>query len=303
MDSLERSYSGVVRKHHDTHPHPGLQSKPPRTEELAYLHKLMASYLSTEKSAVCQFIANHIEYTLARSAYNIDQFGVYQATSLSIKDRLIEFWNDTHQHFRTTKTKMIYYFSIEYLLGRHLQNAVYNMEIQGTYGGALKTLGFELESLYDEEIDPALGNGGLGRLAACFLDSLATLDLPAWGYGLRYNYGMFKQTILNGEQVETPDHWLHQGNPWEIERNDILFPVRLYGHTTAYHNTNGELQWKWEGGLTLLAKAYDTPIPGFSTFNTLNLRLWSSVPNNQIDFTMFDKGDYTAVCPMPSLAS
>jgi starch phosphorylase len=283
----------LARRPHESHPQVAV-TKPPKTEELAYLAKLMASYLSEDVDAICQFVTNHVEYTLARSAYNIDNFGLYQATSYSIKDRLIEFWNDTHSHFRTSKTKMVYYFSIEYLLGRHLQNAVMNLDIGEKYGDALRKLGFMLEDLFSEEIDPALGNGGLGRLAACFLDSLATLDYPAWGYGLRYNYGMFKQVIHQGEQIEAPDYWLSAGNPWEIERNDLMFPVRLYGHVTSYHNLTGDLKWKWEGGVTLLAKAYDTPIPGFSTFNTINLRLWSSVPNAAFDLAKFDKGDYSA---------
>jgi len=253
----------------------------------------MASYLSPEPKDILQFIANHVEYTLARSAYNIDTFGVFQATSYSIRDRLIEFWNDTHQHFRLAKTKMVYYFSIEYLLGRHLQNAITNLNIGGPYGEAMRDIGFKLEDLYDKEVDPGLGNGGLGRLAACFLDSLATMDYPAWGYGLRYNYGMFKQRIHDGEQIETPDYWLSNGNPWEIERNDILFPVQFYGETRSYRTDQNEMKVKWQGGVTLFAKAYDTPIPGYSTFNTINLRLWSSVPSPDLGSSFF-QGHYAA---------
>ena len=148
-------------------------------------------------------------------------------------------------------------------------------------------MGYNLESLYGEEHDPALGNGGLGRLAACFLDSLATLDYPAWGYGIRYSYGIFKQMIVQGYQVESPDYWLTYGNPWEIQRSDVQYPVRFYGQVRKIWD-NGKEKCVWEGGDIVLAEAYDNPIPGYNTFNSINLRLWKSVPTSEFDYT----GDY-----------
>jgi len=153
-------------------------------------------------------------------------------------------------------------------------------------------LGYKLEDLYEEEIDPALGNGGLGRLAACFLDSLATLNYPAWGYGIRYNYGIFRQKIVNGYQVEMPDYWLQSGNPWEIERLDIQYPVRFYGHVIRKVDLKGIERCSWEGGEMILAQAYDNPLPGYDTFNSINLRLWKSIPCSEFDFGEFNKGDY-----------
>lgn len=140
-------------------------------------------------------------------------------------------------------------------------------------------------------MDPALGNGGLGRLAACFLDSLATLEIPAWGYGIRYDYGIFRQKIVDGYQVEIPDYWLEHGNPWELERPDVKYPIRFYGQSNKYKDGNVE-RAHWVGGEVVIATAYDIPIPGFNTFNTNNLRLWKSKPCNEFDFKLFNAGDY-----------
>jgi starch phosphorylase len=152
-------------------------------------------------------------------------------------------------------------------------------------------MGFNLEKIYEEEYDAALGNGGLGRLAACFLDSFATLNLPAWGYGIRYNYGIFRQFIRDGYQCEAPDFWLDKGNPWEIERLDLNYPIRFYGHVRRTREHNKDLHF-WEGGQIIMARGYDNPIPGYNTFNTINLRLWRSLPNNEFDFSSFNQGDY-----------
>jgi len=256
------------------------------------LAELMSSFLDPSTKAIQQFFANHVEYTLARSAWNMDNNGAYEATAYSMRDRMIEYWNETQNLFHKSKTKMIYYLSIEFLLGRSLQNAMLNMDTEIPFSKALTSLGYKLEELYDEEIDAALGNGGLGRLAACFLDSIATLNLPAWGYGLRYQYGMFKQGIHDCQQTEMPDFWLSRGVPFEIPRRDIRYVIRLYGETQYYINGFGETKWRWIGGKTVYAVAYDIPIPGYGTINTINLRLWSSVPTTTFDLDTFNKGDY-----------
>ena len=153
-------------------------------------------------------------------------------------------------------------------------------------------LGQNMEIILDQERDAGLGNGGLGRLAACFLDSLATLDYPAWGYGLRYTYGMFHQKIRDGEQIEFPDYWLYHGNPWEVERLDVVQPVRFYGNVTEKKDRYGKVTYSWEGGEEVLAVAYDVPIPGYKTFNTLNIRLWSAAPSKEFDLDKFNQGDF-----------
>ena len=232
-----------------------------------------------------------MEYTLGMTRFNFKNFNAYQAAAYSIRDRLIEAWNDTNEYFVTKDAKRVYYLSLEFLPGRLMQNCLVNIDLEDKYREALLDIGYKLEDLYEEEVDPALGNGGLGRLAACFLDSLATLEIPAWGYGIRYDYGIFKQAIVDGYQVEQPDYWLSQGNPWEIERDDVMYPVRFYGHINKYKDGSVE-RARWDGGELVVALAYDIPIPGFNTFNTNNLRLWRSRPCNEFDFKQFNAGDY-----------
>lgn len=172
-------------------------------------------------------------------------------------------------------------------MGRTFQNALVNSDLEDKFKDALMEMGYDLEELYEQENDAALGNGGLGRLAACFLDSLATLEIPAWGYGIRYDYGIFKQTIKDGYQVEIPDFWLTQGNPWEIERQDVMYDVRFYGTVTNYQSGTTQ-KGNWGNCQRVKAMAYDTPIPGFNTYNTNNLRLWKSRSDNSFDFNKFN---------------
>ena len=172
-----------------------------------------------------------------------------------------------------------------------MQNSLVNIDLERQFSDALLDLGYSMEEIYTEETDPGLGNGGLGRLAACFLDSMATLNLPAWGYGIRYNYGIFKQKIEEGSQVEIPDYWLANGNPWEIERNDVTYDIPMYGETEKYWE-GGVERVRWNPGEVVVAMAYDTPIPGYNTFNTNCLRLWKSCPTNEFDFKLFNTGDY-----------
>jgi hypothetical protein len=161
---------------------------------------LMETYQGTDTKSIQRSIVNHVEYTLAMTRFNFTNFGCYEATAFSIRDRMLEAWNDTNQYFTTHNVKRVYYLSLEFLLGRLMQNNLNNLDMEGNYKDALMDIGYKLEDLYEQEVDPALGNGGLGRLAACFLDSMATLEIPAWGYGIRYDYGIFKQVIKDGYQ-------------------------------------------------------------------------------------------------------
>ena len=250
----------------------------------ALLWKLMNNYFPADKGAIQESFINHIEYTLARSRFSFDKFSAYLAASYSVRDRLIELFNDTQEYFISMKAKQIYYVSAEFLVGRFLRNALLNLEIENEYRDALADLDVSLDQIYNEEYDPGLGNGGLGRLAACFMDSLATLKLPGWGYGLMYSFGMFKQMIAqDGSQQEIPDYWLNFGAPWRIKKDTIVRPVHFYGYVE-----NG----KWKPGLTILAVANDFLIPGFATDNTLALRLWSSEPTSELDEEKFRGGDY-----------
>ncbi|PRW61146.1 starch phosphorylase [Chlorella sorokiniana] len=255
------------------------------------LHTLMDTYVKNDVLSIQQSIVNHVEYTLARSRYMFDDLEAYMATAYSVRDRLIEEWNDTQTFIKEVDPKRVYYLSMEFLMGRSLLNALNNLDVLDQYKEALTELGYKLETLVEKERDAALGNGGLGRLAACFLDSLATLNLPAWGYGIRYQYGMFRQVLVDGFQHEQPDYWLNFGNPWELERLNVGYPISFYGHVSV-HDEGGRQVFRWNPGETVTAVAYDNPIPGFGTNNTINLRLWAAKPDREFDLQAFNTGDY-----------
>uniref|UniRef100_A0A5B7CG11 Alpha-1,4 glucan phosphorylase n=1 Tax=Davidia involucrata TaxID=16924 RepID=A0A5B7CG11_DAVIN len=252
---------------------------------------LMDGFLKNDPISLQKDILDHVEYTVARSRFNFDDFEAYQALSHSVRDRLIERWHDTHIYFKKKDPKRLYFLSLEFLMGRSLSNSVINLGIRDQYADALSQLGFEFEVLAEQEGDAALGNGGLARLSACQMDSLATLDYPAWGYGLRYQYGLFRQIILDGFQHEQPDYWLNFGNPWEIERVHVSYAVKFYG-TVEEELLNGEKCKVWVPEEMVEAVAYDNPIPGYGTRNTINLRLWAAKPSGQYDIESYNTGDY-----------
>ena len=253
--------------------------------------ELMDTYLPRDKINIQKSIVKHIEYTLATTRFNVDAHYLFQGTALSVRDRLLEQWNDTQLYIKINNPKKIFYLSIEFLLGRLLQNALVCIDLEKCYKEALNEFGIKIEEIYENENDPALGNGGLGRLAACYIDSMATLNYPAWGYGIRYEYGIFRQVIQNCEQKEFPDYWLTKGNPWEIMRLDTQFKVRFYGYCKDEWK-NGKKTRVWNGGEEVVAVAYDTAVPGFNTFNCNTLRLWKSFPSNEFNFEEFNKGQH-----------
>ncbi|KAJ5516566.1 hypothetical protein N7527_008126 [Penicillium freii] len=246
----------------------------------------------TTKDEFEKDLVRHIETTLARSLYNCDELAAYSGTALAFRDRLIIEWNKTQQRQTFTDQKRVYYLSLEFLMGRTLDNAMLNVGLKDVARDGLSDLGFRVEDVINQEHDAALGNGGLGRLAACFLDSMATLNYPAWGYGLRYRYGIFKQEIVDGYQVEIPDYWL-DNNPWEFPRHEITVDIQFYGNVKKFQDESGRISHSWEDGEIVQAIAYDVPIPGYGTKTTNNLRLWSSkASSGEFDFQKFNAGDY-----------
>ncbi|KAK6440805.1 Non-essential glycogen phosphorylase [Oleoguttula sp. CCFEE 5521] len=234
----------------------------------------------------------HIETTLARSLFNCDEAAAYAGTALAFRDRLVIEWNKTQQRQTFADQKRVYYLSLEFLMGRALDNAMLNVGLKDVAKDGLADLGFRMEDIISQERDAALGNGGLGRLAACFLDSLASLNYPAWGYALRYRYGIFKQEIVDGYQVEVPDYWL-DFNPWEFPRHDVTVDINFYGSVSQYVDDDGKQRSVWDNGEIVTAVAYDAPIPGYGTTTTNNLRLWSSkASHGEFDFTKFNSGEY-----------
>eukprot|EP00435_Cladocopium_sp_Y103_P033112 s1995_g8.t1 len=273
-------------------PMPGSEEIGEQSDKIEKLWKLMDTYEPNDAESIQKSFARHLEYSLACTRFNFTMQDAYRAAGLVLRDRLLESLNDTNAYYRKMDVKRGYYLSAEYLIGRHMQNAIANLDLEQPFKEAFHGLGMELEDLFHEEADPALGNGGLGRLAACFLDSMATLSLPCWGYGIRYSYGMFKQEIQNGRQVECPDFWIGDGCPFEIPRPDITYPVRLYGE--VIHSTDAKGNWcvNWVGGEIVQAMAYDNPIPGFDTYNTNNLRLWRACPSKEFDLDKFSAAHF-----------
>ncbi|QLU38469.1 glycogen phosphorylase [Klebsiella pneumoniae] len=211
------------------------------------------------------------------------------ATLFAVRDRMVERWLRSNRAQLSQEVRQVYYLSMEFLIGRTLSNALLSLGIYDDVSSALAEMGLDLEELIDEENDPGLGNGGLGRLAACFLDSLAALGLPGRGYGIRYDYGMFKQNIVDGRQKESPDYWLEYGNPWEFERHNTRYKVRFGGRIQQEGKKT-----RWIETEEIIAEAYDQIIPGFDTDATNTLRLWSAQASSEINLGKFNQGDYFA---------
>jgi starch phosphorylase len=242
--------------------------------------------------AIQTSLADHLVYSSSKYHANATTRDWFQTTAYTVRDRLVERWMETMQRYYEHDAKRIYYLSLEFLVGRTLSNAILNLEMHEQCKASLYEFGQELETITEIEADAALGNGGLGRLAACFLDSMATLDLPCYGYGIRYEYGMFRQSIENGAQVEHPDNWLRYGNPWEFPRPELLYPVKFYGHVVEYKHENGMLRHHWVDTDDVMAMAYDTPVPGYGGKTVNNMRLWSAKSSRDFDLRYFNQGNY-----------
>ena len=250
---------------------------------------------ATIESLKGSFMHNR-KFSLAKDLYTATDYDNYRSIAMAIRDRLIEKWILTQQRYHDENCKRVYYLSLEFLPGRLLSNNIMNLGLQEEVKKSLEELGYGLEDLYEQEIDAGLGNGGLGRLAACFQDSMATLGIPGTGYGIRYDYGIFKQKIVNGEQVEVPEEWLSLGNPWEFERPEFTIKVRFYGKTVTRTDKDGKFKVDWVDTKDVLAMAYDTPVPGYKNDVVNNLRLWSARGTEEFDLEYFNDGDYIKAC-------
>lgn len=238
--------------------------------------------------------AENLEFRLIKDRITATGSDAYFALSLAIRDRLVRKWLRTQHQYFQKDAKRVYYLSLEYLMGRVLGNALINMDYYDECSKILKDDGYSLEEIREVEQDMGLGNGGLGRLAACYLDSMATLELPAFGYGIRYEYGIFKQSIENGYQVEYPDNWLQNGNPWDILRRDLEYRVKFYGKAVEVKNADGTYKFDWIDTEDVLAIAYDIPVPGYKNNTVNNLRLWQAKAASEFSFKEFNAGDYVA---------
>lgn len=255
---------------------------------------LDAGRRATRVEALKRAIADHVTYTLARNRTQATDRDFYMSTAWSVRDRLANLWADTQERYARDDAKRVYYLSLEFLMGRTLGNALINLGLQNAAPEALEELGLSYDALEEMEPDAGLGNGGLGRLAACYLDSMATLGLPGYGYGIRYEHGIFRQKVVDGRQVEMPDNWLRDENPWEIARPDRTYPVKFYGQIENHKDEDGRTHFRWTGTSDVLAMAYDTPIPGYCNHTVNTLRLWAAKATEEFDLEDFIRGDYLA---------
>ena len=237
-------------------------------------------------------IADNLFYVQGKFPTIATDNDYYMALAYTVRDRLLQRWLVSTQTYLEQKTRMVCYLSAEFLLGPHLGNNLINLDIYDRVKQAVEELGLDLDQLIAQEEEPGLGNGGLGRLAACYMDSLATLEIPAIGYGIRYEFGIFDQEIHDGWQVEITDKWLRYGNPWEIPRPEITYEVKLGGHIEHYSDEDGNYATRWIPNLVVKGVAYDTPILGYQVHTANTLRLWKSEAPESFDFQAFNVGDY-----------
>ena len=258
-------------------PHPKLTELPP---------------LAMDKKAIDEDFLRYYNRTLGRDKQHCTSHYLYEALAYTVRDRLMERWKETRFAYEEKDARRTCYLSLEFLMGRALSNAMLNLGITDAVTRVLYDYGIELEEVEAAEHDAGLGNGGLGRLVACFLDSCATLQLPVLGYGLRYEYGMFRQELVNGYQIEEPDHWLRDGNPWELERPEYTQRIHFGGRTEFYSDENGARRVRWVDTHDVLAVPYDIPVPGFRNDTVNSLRLWKSTATDEFDLDDFNAGDY-----------
>ncbi len=259
-------------------PHPKLTELPP---------------LAMDKKTLAEDFLRYYNRTLGRDKQHCTDHYLYEALAYTVRDRLMERWKETRFAYEEKNARRTCYLSLEFLMGRALSNAMLNLGITDAVIELLYDYGVELEEIEAAEHDAGLGNGGLGRLAACFLDSCATLQLPVLGYGLRYEYGMFRQEVINGYQIEEPDHWLRDGNPWELERPEYTLRVHFGGRTEFYRDENNDLRVRWVDTHDVLAVPYDIPVPGYRNNTVNSLRLWKSSATDEFDLDEFNAGDYS----------
>ncbi len=242
-------------------------------------------------SSIQRQFLEHLHYDLADTNETATLHDRYMALAWTVRDRVIDRWIKTQNAYYENRVKRVYYLSLEFLIGRSLGNNVINLQMEESVREAMQELELDWEDLRDEEVDAGLGNGGLGRLAACYLESMATMDIPAHGYSLRYEHGIFQQSFVNGFQVEKPDSWLRGGNPWEIPRPDCSVPVHFGGRVEMHHH-DGKLRVHWVADETICGIPYDIPTVGYGGHTVGTLRLWQAVAPDEFDFADFNRGDY-----------
>jgi starch phosphorylase len=248
--------------------------------------------LGVDRESLRRSLANRLVHSIGKDAITATTRDWFHTTAYAVRERLIGRWMETMRRYYRADAKRVYYLSMEFLTGRLLANSLLNMGMYDACRDALADLALSLDDIREMEHDAGLGNGGLGRLAACFLDSMATLSLPGYGYGIRYEYGMFQQLIEKGQQVEQPDNWLRYGNPWEFPRPEVMFPVKFGGRVVFLPDGHGQPRAHWIDTDDVMAMAFDTPVPGYGTDTVNNMRLWAAKATADFSLADFNEGNY-----------
>jgi starch phosphorylase len=273
-------------------PSPAPASAPPGVADPASGIHVEDDRTSTTPEGIRRAFIDHLRYTIGKDDRHATPHDRFLALALTARDRLSARWIRTQEAYRADDAKRVYYLSAEFLLGRALRNNLFNLGILDQTEAIVRQLGLSLGDVLEQERDAGLGNGGLGRLAACYLDSMATLAIPGYGYGIRYEFGIFDQVIRNGAQIERPEEWLRMGNPWEIPRPEYTQHVHFYGGTEFYTDSDGQQRVRWVNTSSVLGVPYDTPIAGYGSENVNTLRLWSARASEEFDLNVFNAGDY-----------
>jgi starch phosphorylase len=279
-----------------------MSARSDKTVGIGDIELLQAPPLPMTADAILKDFTHYFGRMLGRRTIRTKSPFLYQSVVFAARDRLMERWGRTRMAVEREHNRRVSYLSLEFLMGRLLRNALLSLGITDETADALQRLGLDLENLYEREHDAGLGNGGLGRLAACFLDSCATLALPVVGYGIRYQYGMFRQHIDDGYQVEEPDPWLREGFPWEVERYEFAQTIKFGGRTEAVKDFNGRTRYRWTGTQDVLAIPFDVPIPGYQNGIVNTLRLWSAAATDEFDLQEFNAGSYSEAVEAKNLA-
>ncbi|MEI8163765.1 MAG: glycogen/starch/alpha-glucan phosphorylase [Betaproteobacteria bacterium] len=235
---------------------------------------------------------HRLTYSIGKDPITATDRDWFYSAAAVLRERMIERWMETMRSYYVQDRKRVYYLSMEFLMGRTMLNGMLNLCCEQEFREALAAMGLDMKNISEMEQDAALGNGGLGRLAACFLDSMATMGIPGYGYGIRYEYGMFHQRIEEGQQVEHPDNWLRYGSPWEFPRPEVLYQVKFHGRVVDYLDEHGKKNYQWVDSDDVMAMAYDYPIPGYDTGTVNNMRLWAAKSSRDFDLKYFNEGNY-----------
>lgn len=249
-------------------------------------------FFPTTVEDIKKSILHHVMSFQGRDPQRAGENDIYKAVAYTLRDVMVEKWIATQKASYAKGKKRVYYLSLEFLIGRSLGNSLINLGIYDVMRQAVEELGFDMDILREEEEDAGLGNGGLGRLAACFMDSIATLKIPAYGYGILYEYGLFYQQLINGYQVESPDSWMRYGTPWVFARDMPVFSIHFYGRVSSYLDANGHYRAQWIETEEIMALPCDILVPGYHNDHVINIRLWSARASRDLDLSYFDRGDY-----------